>query len=101
MQVGDGVNERHALQRPAPGPPVCRIAPDHAGLVMRQVLKQPGMDRARVGEVEIARYGIFMELLDPREDKPALAPIIRAIAHTPARLWMAAECSAPEISPSI
>ena len=68
---------------------------------MRQVLKQPGMDRAQMGEVEIARDRIFMQFPDPREDKPALAPIIPAIAHTPARLRMAAECSAPDISPSI
>lgn len=54
MKIGHGVNEGLALQHPALDPTVFRIAPDHPGPVMRQVLKQPGMDGAQVGDVEMA-----------------------------------------------
>ena len=87
MQGWRGINERLALQRPALDPTVCRIAPDHAGLVMRQVLKQPRMDRAQVSEVEIAGKRFFMQCRETVGDEVRLGPLariavaIRRLAH--------------------
>ena len=87
MKIGHGVNEGLTLKHPAFDPTVFRIAPDHAGLVMRQVLKQPRVNGAQMGDVEMACERFFMQRRETVGDEIRLchlacfAVAIRSLGH--------------------
>ena len=69
-------------------PSIRRIMPNHAGLVVRQILKEGGVDRFQMVGIEVALDGVRVEFSDTIGNKIGFARFMRRgsrifVTHNP------------------